>query len=311
MLALAAAPSEEQHLALREVEDPRPRPDEALVEVRSMSLNRGELRRLPDREEGFVPGWDVAGVVAEPAAEGEGPPAGARVVGLVRSGAWAERAAVPAGQLAELPDDVSFEAAATLPVAGLTALGALAVGGPSLGRRVLVTGASGGVGRLAVQLAARGGAEVTAAVGRPESRAGLGDLGAEEVTVGVEREGEPFDVVLESVGGPTLAAVLERLAPGGTAVSFGSTSGEETTFSASTLYGGAPGARLYAFFVFDEVARSGSGARDLATLATLVARGELDPQIDLEASWRDAADAVEALLDRRVAGKAVLRVEQA
>nr|MDP8943545.1 hypothetical protein [Actinomycetota bacterium] len=77
MLALTAAPSEPTGVALREVDDPSPRPDEALVEVRAFSLNRGEVRRLPDREEGFVPGWDVAGVVAEPAAEGGGQLSGA------------------------------------------------------------------------------------------------------------------------------------------------------------------------------------------------------------------------------------------
>ena len=309
MLALTAAPSEPAAIALREVDDPSPRPDEALVEARAVSLNRGEVRRLADREEGFVPGWDVAGVVAEPAAEGGGPGEGARVVGVVRSGAWAERVAIPADALAELPDEVSFEAAATLPVAGLTALRALAVGGILLGRRVAVTGASGGVGRFAIQLAARGGAHVTAAVGRPESAEGLEALGAGEVVVGLEPEGEPFDLVLESVGGDSLAAALARVGPQGTVVSFGSTSGEQTTFSAGALYGSAPGARLYGLFVFDEIVRTGSGARDLATLAGLVASGELDPQIDLELGWGDAGQAVEALLERRVAGKAVLRVE--
>ena len=310
MLALVAAPSEPSGLALREVDDPSRRPDEALVEVRAVSLNRGEVRRLPDRPDGFLPGWDVAGTVVEPAADG-GPPEGARVVGLVRSGAWAERAAVPTNALAELADEVSFEAASTLPVAGLTALRALALGGLALGRRVAVTGASGGVGRLALQLAHRCGAHVTAVVGRPESGEGLEALGAEEVVAGREPDGEELDLVLESVGGPTLAAALQRIAPRGTIVSFGNTSGEETTVSASALYGQAPGARVYGLFVFDEVAREQSGPRDLATLAALVARGELDPQIDLEASWHDAAEAVEALLERRLRGKAVLRVEAA
>ena len=308
MLALVAAPSEPSAIALREADEPTPRPDEALVEVRAMSLNRGEVRRLPDREEGFVPGWDLAGVVARPAQDG-GPPEGARVVGLVRSGAWAERACVPADLLAELPDEVSFEAASTLPVAGLTALRALARGGLLLGRRVAVTGASGGVGRFAVQLAARGGAHVTGVVGRPESAEGIEALGAEEVVAGLEPDGPDFDLILESVGGATLGAAIQRVAPLGTIVSFGSTSGEETSFSASALYGQASGACVYGLFVFDEVAREGSGSRDLATLVGLVASGELDPQIDVAASWRDAADAVEALLERRVAGKAVLRVE--
>src|SRR6202008_775002 len=97
---------------------------------------------------GRTVGWDIAGVVERAAADGSGPPEGARVVGLVWTGGWSERAAVPTRQLAELPDAVSFEQAATLPVAGLTALHALQIGGFCLGKRVLVIGASGGVGRF-------------------------------------------------------------------------------------------------------------------------------------------------------------------
>ena len=75
---------------------------------------------------------------------------GARVVGLLPSGAWAELVAVPTNSLAELPESVSFELAATLPVAGLTALYALETGGGLIGRSVLVTGASGGAGNFGI-----------------------------------------------------------------------------------------------------------------------------------------------------------------
>ena len=104
--------------------------------------------------------------------------------GLLNEGAWAERVVVPTHALAELPDKVTFSQAATFPVAGLTALYALAKGGPLLGRRVLVTGATGGVGDFAVQLARLAGAHVTASARRADQVAGLRQLGAHEVTVG-------------------------------------------------------------------------------------------------------------------------------
>lgn len=310
MLALTASP-DPPHVELSEVAEPEPDSGQALVEVRAFSLNRGEANRLPQREPGFVPGWDVAGVVAQEAVDGSGPSEGARVVGLVGSGAWAERVAVPTRELAELPQDVDLAAAATLPVAGLTALRALAVGGLSLGRRVLVTGAAGGVGRMAVQLAGRAGAHVTAVAGGEERAHGLPELGAHEVVHAFDADGPAFDVILESVGGASLAAALKRVAPDGTIVSFGDSSRDPVEFAASDFYGHGTGARLYAFLIFRELEREASGSRDLATLAGLVAAGELHPQIALEASWRDPGPALEALLQRRVRGKAVLHVDSA
>ncbi|HEX8261079.1 MAG TPA: hypothetical protein VF558_12380 [Rubrobacteraceae bacterium] len=116
------------------------------------------MRRAQTAEVGFNPGWDLAGTVERTAADGTGPRAGARVVGLLPSGAWAELVAVPTNSLAELPESVSFELAATLPVAGLAALYALEKGGGLIGRSVLVTGASGGVGNFGIQLARLSGA---------------------------------------------------------------------------------------------------------------------------------------------------------
>ncbi len=303
MRALVAGSS---GVSLAEAPDAQAGPSEALIEVRAVSLNRGEVRRLPARTEGTIPGWDVAGVVRRAGADG--PREGERVVGLAGEGGWAELAAVPTDRVAALPDDVSFEAASTLPVAGLTALRALEVGGPLLGRRVLVTGAAGGVGRFAIQLAHRAGAHVTGVVRNAERGQGLRELGADELITELAPDGDPFDLLLESVGGASLAAALTRVGPGGTVVAFGASSPEPTTFDVSRFYNRG-GPRLYGLRVFDELARLRSGVRDLAFLVAELAAGRLDPQIDLVTSWREADTALSALMDRRIAGKAVLTID--
>lgn len=304
MLALVAA-GHALKATLTEVPEPEPARDEAVVEVRATSLNRGEVRRLLDAPAGARPGWDIAGVVVRAAANGRGPKEGARVVGLLPGGAWAQRVAVPIDMLAELPEGVSFAAAATLPVAGLTALKALQLGGLLLERRVLITGAAGGVGRFAIQLAAQSGAHVTGIVSRPERARGLRELGADEIVIGDFPADRAWDLILESVGGASLAAALTSVAPGGLVVSFGNSSREPVTFDASSFYM-RPGARVYGFLLFTELQREGSGPRDLRLLADLVARGRLDPQIAFEESWRNADRAFAALMERQVDGKAVL-----
>jgi NADPH:quinone reductase-like Zn-dependent oxidoreductase len=307
--ALVAAPGEAGGVALGEAPDPQPGRGRVVVAVRAVSLNRGEVRGLADATEGAVPGWDLAGEVVEAATDGTGPAVGTRVVGMVGSGAWAERAAVPVSSLATLPDEVSFPVASTLPVAGLTAQRAIAIGDRCADGRVLVTGAAGGVGHFAVQLAGHLGADVTAVVGRPERAAELERLGATRVSVGMP-DGAEFDLVLEAVGGSSLAAALNSVAPGGCVVTYGCASGEPTTFDVRDFYRRS-GARLHGFQLGPELQRAGPDAahHDLDALARMVASGHLEVQVGMEVGWERAAEAATALLDRQVVGKAVLTID--
>src|SRR5919198_506630 len=191
-----------------------------------------ELRRVPDPPGGGRPGQDVAGRVVDPAADGSGPPTGARVVAMVDFGGWAQRVAVPVARLAQLPDTVAAERAAGFGIAGLTALRAL-------------------------------------------------------------RRGE------------TLLAALRRTAPRGHLVLLGSSSGEPAPITISSFRGHVR-QTVHPFWVH------GSGepvGDDLAVLADLTARGALDPVVGWVSSWDRLGEAMQALRERRVAGKAILRVE--
>jgi NADPH:quinone reductase-like Zn-dependent oxidoreductase len=194
-------------LAVRELPIPVPQPGEVLVAVVASSLNPvdGKVR------DGFLPqtlpatlGNDISGVVVD---GGGAFRPGDRVVGLTAQyrnplrGSWAELVAVPAGQLAAAPTSVPLVEAAALPLAALTAHQALRSAGLRPGERLLVTGATGGVGRFGVQLGRSLGATVDALVRRPAAVATARDLGAGAVfTAPADVPGETYDVVLDTTG---------------------------------------------------------------------------------------------------------------
>lgn len=304
--ALVPAPAGSDRLVdLADVPEPVPAADQALIAVEAFSLNRGEVFLLEAPRPGWRPGQDIAGRIARPAADGSGPAEGTRVVAHAPQDGWAARAAVATDRLAVLPDDVGIEQAATLGVASLTALRLLRAAPNLGGRRVLLTGAAGGVGHFVVELAAAQGALVTAVTSSPERGARLLELGAAEVVTRVEDAGPGFDLVLESVGGASLTVAVAKAAPGATVLWFGQASLEPATLDFFALAATAPYARIVPFSYW----RTGaSDAEDLATLVRLVAAGRVHPEIGRVADWAQTDALLAALRDRRVRGNAVLTV---
>lgn len=302
MRALIVDPQASGRLRLGEVPDPKPHAGQCLIRVEATSLNRGEVMQVSRAAPGTVLGWDAAGTVLQAASRG-GPAVGARVVTNGGSGGWAEQRAVNIADVAELPEGMDIALAAALPVAGVTALRALRLPGNLLGRRVLVTGASGGVGRFAVQLAHRAGAHVVAVVGSEARGAGLAGLGADEVLVGIDAVEQPVFAVIENVGGPMLATAFRLLEHGGSLVSVGAASGQDTVFPPYSTVG--PRRSL---LTFQMGAEGGPTGADLGYLAGLVHSGGLDPQVSWRGDWQRAGEAVQLLLDRKINGKAVLEI---
>jgi NADPH:quinone reductase-like Zn-dependent oxidoreductase len=267
-----------------DVDQPRPLASEALVRVEAFSVNRGETFLLEKPPAGWRPGKDIAGFVVQGAADGSGPPAGRRVVGHPPAAGWAEYACVPAESVAELPEDIPAATAAALPLAGLTALRLLRMAGSVTGQRILLTGASGGVGHYLVELAGNAGAEVTAVTASAQRGSRLAELGATAVLRSVTDADGPYNLVLESVGGDSLARSLATL----------------NFFD--LLYGATSATiRHFSYTSFPEP----YGA-DLAVLVRLVAAGRLHPEIGRVADWHETAAVLADLRERRIRGNAVL-----
>ncbi|KIA72931.1 hypothetical protein ANMWB30_18580 [Arthrobacter sp. MWB30] len=303
MRALAVSPEAPRRIAIQHVPMPLVDPDEVLVEVHAISLNRGEMRALRTATPGTIPGWDFAGVLLEDVSDELR--AGSRVLGIVEHGAWAEMVAVRRDAIAAIPDEVTFAQAAALPTAALTALRTLRLGTMGLGDHVLITGASGGVGQFAVQLAAQAGATVTALVSTGTEAGLLEGIGAKHVVTDIEQVRDRFDVIIESVGGQVLGRALSLLDSRGRLVAFGNSSDEPSTFNVRDVYNGAL-VKILGFELFFDPLPFG---RDLEKLLELVGNGALLPHVAQVLPWDDMATALDRLGNRAAGGKLILTIK--
>lgn len=311
MRAVLADPAHAGSLPIVDVPLPQVNANQALVRVHAVSLNAGDTRSALAAERVYVPGWDFAGIVEEPARDGSSPPKGARVFGFVLSGAWGQYVAVNSGLLAMLPDEVSFAQAAALPVAALTPLRAQRLAGDVKDQDVLITGTAGGVGRYACQLAARAGARVHAISRRPETGELLREDGVELTALYPSMEkavaDREYDYILETVGGASLGLALGALRRGGACVTCGNSTGEPSTFETRDFYMKCD-TRLHGLYLASAVL-DGDAAPDLEDVAQMVADGTLRAPIGDQRPWTEIENAARDLKGQRIDGKIILMVD--
>ncbi|WP_369245722.1 NAD(P)-dependent alcohol dehydrogenase [Streptomyces sp. R41] len=308
-------------LELRDIDRPVPRDDEVLVQVHAAGVDpsvwhlmtgRPYVARLAlglRKPKNPVRGWDGAGRVEAVGAKVTGFKPGDEVFGNCE-GSFAEYARAKADRLAPKPANFTFEQAAALPVSGMTALQALSgKARPQPGQRVLVIGASGGVGTFAVQLATMYGAEVTGVCG-PASADLVRSLGAahvidytrEDITDGPHR----YDVIVDNAGLRPLPVLRRALAPRGTLVIVGGEGG-------TGFFGGlSRGLRavLLSPFIGQNLRNLISVPRrdDLLTLKELAEKGSITPPIDRTYPLSEAAEAVRHLEKGHPRGKLVITI---
>jgi len=311
-------------LGLRDIDKPEIGDDDVLVRVRAAGVNPADLaitRGRPAmiramvgmrRPKPAVRGQDVAGVVEAVGANVTVFSPGDEVFGEVTSshggGSYAEYVPVPASMLAPKPAGLTFEQAAAVPMAGLTALCGMRVANVGPGKRVLVNGASGGVGHFTVQIATALGAEVTGvcSMRNVEMVRSLGadhviDYTHEDFTRGAQR----YDVILDNVANRSLRALRRVLAPRGVLL-LNSVNGGRVLGPLPRMARG----RLLSMFSRQtiRVFSIASTTKDMVALKDLIDGGELTPVIEGTYPLAEAAAALDRVATGHVAGKVVITV---
>lgn len=316
--AQVVTPTGPAAVEVREVPAPSPGPDDVLVEVHRVGvsfpdllLSRGEYQLKPETP--FTLGVDLAGTVVS----GPGFAGGERVAGVLPYGGAAELAAVPSSAVFRLPDALSFDAAAAIPMNYLTAHFALAErGGLRSGETVLVHGAAGGVGTATLQVARGLGARTIAVVSTEEKAEVARRAGADEVVlldgfkdaVASLTEGRGVDVVLDVVGGDVFTDSLRSLAPQGRLLVVGFAAGQGIPeVKVNRLLLNNVDVRGVGWGAYAMV-RPGYMASQWEALLPMIESGVVDPPIGATYDLAEMGRALTEVDERRVLGKVVLKV---
>jgi NADPH:quinone reductase-like Zn-dependent oxidoreductase len=308
---------------LRPAQVPLPRAlrdDEVLVRVHAAGLDRGTWHLMTGtpyavrmvtglrRPRQPIPGLDVSGTVVALGAAVTGFAEGDEVYGI-GSGTFAEYAVAKAGKLARKPDGLTHEQAATVAVSALTALQAVTdIAGVRPGQGVLVTGASGGVGSYAVQIAVAAGAEVTGVCSAAKADL-VRSLGATHVldyaTDDFAAVADHYDVVIDIAGNASLSRLRRAMTPTGTAVLVGGEGAGRITGMGRQLRG-----LVVSIFTRQRMAlrMPKENAADLERLTALIDAGHVTPSVGATYPLAGAAEAMRDLVAGRVRGKAAIVV---
>lgn len=297
-------------LRYRELPDPVPGAGEALVEVSRCGVNFADTHAtrndyLAEQALPLIPGAEISGRTAD----------GRRVVALLGSGGYAQRVAVPEGQLIPLPDEVDDDQGAGALLQGLTALALVhRCARVEPGETVVVEAAAGGTGSLAVQVAKRAGARVIGLASSAEKRALVERLGADATVdsraadlgaaIREANDGKRVDAVLHMSGGEAFDAELGALAPLGRMVVFGIASREQRQVSTAALLRGSK--TVVGFWLAHLLARPELLGPMIRELLSALAAGEIEVTIGGVYPLSEAARAHEDLIARRTSGKLLL-----
>jgi len=310
-------------LTIEDVDVPAPKPDEALVRILGAAVNPGDwdllhgtpyvlrlqsgLRQPRKRTLGFA----VAGRGEQGGDHVNGPARGDRVYAGISGGGFAEYACIGEKALARMPSNLTFEQAAAVPISGVTALQAMRdVGQVQPGQRVLINGASGGVGTFAVQIAKALGANVTGVCG-PSHVAMVRSLGADEV-IDYTRDdftanGQQYDLLLDNVGNRSLSECRRALRPTGTLIPNSNKDGGRwlgrylgRALQALAISPFVP-QRLRPFAATDK-------REDLMAMTALIESGSVTPVIDSDHPLTETSQALARYGLGHAGGKIVIRV---
>ena len=314
--AQVVTPTGPADVVVREVDEPTPGENDVLIDVHSVGisfpdllLSRGEYQMKP--EPPFTLGVDLAGTVVS----GPGFEPGARVAAVLPWGGAGERVAVPADFVFALPDTLTFDEGAALPMNYLTAHFALVErGSVKAGETVLVHGASGGVGSATVQIARAYGVRTVAVVSTPEKATFAWALGADEVLFASDFKagalgftaGRGVDIVMDVVGGTGFTDSLRVLAPRGRLLVVGFASGEEIpVVKVNRLLLNNIDVRGVGWGAYAMV-RPGFMREQWDALRPMVESGVVDPPVGATLPVEQVAAALTEMAERRVLGKTVL-----